>query len=162
MKIVKTWRYITTFSFLSCKFYASTTFNKKAKIYSYVLVLYIQYTVLLCKSILLLVEDFLWIFYDYKFQHYFNAAVHPNYLNRPTVTQSTVPYRRRINTEEMAKVVAAIWGTEFIKILAALAIFYWRKWWIHPILHIVLVQIIQFFISSWSNSSYSSNRTGAK
>ena len=30
-------------------------------------------------------------------------------------------HRRRINTEEKAKVVAAVWGTEFIKFLAALA-----------------------------------------
>ena len=34
------------------------------------------------------------------------------------------PHRRRINTEEKAKVVAAVWGTEFIKFLAALAIFH--------------------------------------
>ena len=31
---------------------------------------------------------------------------------------------------------------------------------IHPILHIVLVQFILFFISSWCNSSFSSNRPG--
>ena len=31
-------------------------------------------------------------------------------------------HRLRINTEEKAKVVAAVWGTEFIKFLAALAI----------------------------------------
>ena len=30
-------------------------------------------------------------------------------------------HRRRINTEEKAKVVAAAWGTEFIQFLAALA-----------------------------------------
>ena len=27
-------------------------------------------------------------------------------------------YRRRINTEEKAKIVATVWGTEFIKFLA--------------------------------------------
>ena len=32
--------------------------------------------------------------------------------------------RRRIKTEEMAKVVAAVWGTEWIQFLAALAIFH--------------------------------------
>ena len=32
-------------------------------------------------------------------------------------------HRRRIKTEENAKVVAAVWGTEFIKFLAALDIF---------------------------------------
>ena len=31
-------------------------------------------------------------------------------------------HRRRIYTEENAKVVAAVWGTEFIKFLAALGI----------------------------------------
>ena len=31
-------------------------------------------------------------------------------------------HRRRINTEEKAKVVAAVWGTEIIKSFAALAI----------------------------------------
>ena len=31
-------------------------------------------------------------------------------------------HRRRINTEEKTKVVAAVWGTEFIKFPAALAI----------------------------------------
>ena len=33
-------------------------------------------------------------------------------------------HRRRINTEKKAKVVAAVWRTEFIQFLAALAIFY--------------------------------------
>ena len=32
-------------------------------------------------------------------------------------------HRRRIKTEENAKVVAAVWGTEFIQFLAALDIF---------------------------------------
>ena len=32
------------------------------------------------------------------------------------------PCRRRINTDEKAKVVAAVWGTEMIQFLAALAI----------------------------------------
>ena len=31
-------------------------------------------------------------------------------------------YRRRVNTEEKVKVVAAVWGTELIKFLATLAI----------------------------------------
>ena len=30
--------------------------------------------------------------------------------------------RRRVNTEEKAKVVAAVWGTEFIQFLSALAV----------------------------------------
>ena len=39
--------------------------------------------------------------------------------------------RRIIKTEEKAKVVAAIWGTELIQFLAALAILHqddWKKW----------------------------------
>ena len=32
-------------------------------------------------------------------------------------------HRRRIKTEEEAKVVAAVWGTELIKFIAALAFF---------------------------------------
>ena len=34
-------------------------------------------------------------------------------------------HKRRINIEDKAKVVAAIWGEEFIKYLAALAAFHW-------------------------------------
>ena len=33
-------------------------------------------------------------------------------------------HRRRIKTEEKAKVVAAVWGTEFVQFLATLAIFH--------------------------------------
>ena len=58
-------------------------------------------------------------------------------------------HRRRINTEEKAKVVAAAWRTELIQFLAALAILHQddqKK--IHPILHIVLVQFILFSKSS--------------
>ena len=63
-------------------------------------------------------------------------------------------HRRRINTEEKAKVVAAVWGTEFIQFLAALALctrtiltnrmnsfFYSNNpGAIHPILQFFLVQ----------------------
>ena len=59
-----------------------------------------------------------------------------------------VGHGRRINTEEMAKFVAAVWGTEFIQFLAAHAILHqdewknrmngtrmiWKGGWIHPIL----------------------------
>ena len=62
-------------------------------------------------------------------------------------------YRRRIKTEEKVKAVAAEWGTELIQFLAALAIFCTRMiskiCWVHPILHIVLVQLILLFKSSW-------------
>ena len=36
-------------------------------------------------------------------------------------------HRLRINTEERAKVVAAVWGLEFVQFLAALAILHYRK-----------------------------------
>ena len=38
----------------------------------------------------------------------------------------TKEYRRRIKTEEKAKVVAFVLGEEFIKFLAALAVLHWR------------------------------------
>ena len=47
-------------------------------------------------------------------------------------------HRRRIKTEEKAKVVADVWDAEFIQFFAVLA-------------------IILFFKSSWCNVSYSSN-----
>ena len=34
-------------------------------------------------------------------------------------------HRRRIKTGEKAKVVATVWGEEFIKFLAALAVLHW-------------------------------------
>ena len=60
-------------------------------------------------------------------------------------------YRRRIKTEETAKVVAAVWREEFIKFLAALAI----------LPRTILKNRINSsfsFKSSWCNSSYNSNR----
>ena len=58
-------------------------------------------------------------------------------------------HRRRINTEEKAKVVAAVLGTEFIQFLAAQAILPYRRFcrigWIHSFLQIILVQFILFF-----------------
>ena len=64
-------------------------------------------------------------------------------------------HRRRINTEDKAKTVAAVWGTQFILLLAALAILHQddlKKRMksslssnctgaINPILQIVLVQL---------------------
>ena len=43
--------------------------------------------------------------------------------------------RRRIHTEVKAKVVAAVWGSAFIQILATLAVLHWddlKKGWIAP------------------------------
>ena len=53
-------------------------------------------------------------------------------------------YRRKIYTEDKAKVVAAFWGTEFIQFLAELAV-----------LH-------QDDMKKRMNLSYSSNRAGGK
>ena len=61
-------------------------------------------------------------------------------------------HRRRIYTEKKAKVVAAVWGTEFIEFLAALAILHQDDLKTRMNLsffHIILVQLILFFISSW-------------
>ena len=52
-------------------------------------------------------------------------------------------YRRRINTEEKAKVVAAAWGEEFIQLLAVLAI------------------VPRTILKSRMNSSFFSNHPGA-
>ena len=53
-------------------------------------------------------------------------------------------HRRRINTEENAKVVAAAWGMEFIKFLAPLTILQQDDFEVQD----------EFFESSWCNSSY--------
>ena len=50
-----------------------------------------------------------------------------------TVYTCAVAYRRRINTEEKAKVVAAVWGIEFIFILKV------------SILYVVSLSIIKIF-----------------
>ena len=89
--------------------------------------------------------------------HLFNDLV-PGFLIvlKDVHTVKWCNHKRRIYTltEEKTKVVAAVWGTEFIRILAALAILHqndmkkeinctrmiWRKGWIHPLIQIVLVQ----------------------
>ena len=71
-------------------------------------------------------------------------------------------HRKRIKTEDKAKVVAAVWGTAQIQFLAAPTILHqddinkgmnssysaYNPGTMHPILHIVLEQIILFFKSS--------------
>ena len=59
-------------------------------------------------------------------------------------------HRRRIKTEEEAKVVASVWGEEFIKFLAALAILP------RTILKNSMNSCFSFKFS-WCNSSYNSN-----
>ena len=73
-------------------------------------------------------------------------------------TPSLPNQRRRINTEEKAKVVAAAWATVLIQFLATLAIFHQddlKKGLIHPIL-----EIVQDDLKKLMNSSYSSNSPG--
>ena len=52
-------------------------------------------------------------------------------------------HRKRIYTEEKAKVVAAVWGTEFIQLFVTLAIFHQddlkKRLNFFPFLHIILV-----------------------
>ena len=63
-------------------------------------------------------------------------------------------HRRRINTEEKTKVVAAVWGTEFVQSLSTLIFCtktIWRIGWIRPFLHII-----------FCNLSFSSYYPGAK
>ena len=61
----------------------------------------------------------------------------------------SIYHRRRIYIEERAKVVAAVWGTEIIKFLAALAV-------LHK------VELHQDDMKTRMNKSYSSNGPGAK
>ena len=56
----------------------------------------------------------------YKYENRLNIKLQRKKKNRPKKT-STVG-RRRIKTEEIAKVAASVWGTEFIQFLAAPAI----------------------------------------
>ena len=60
-------------------------------------------------------------------------------------------HRRRFYSEEKAKVVAAVWGTEFIKFLVALAGLHQAdmKKWIHCTRMIKKKIFILFFKSSW-------------
>ena len=57
-------------------------------------------------------------------------------------------HRRRMKTEEKAK-FAAVWGTEFIQFLVALAILHQDNFEEYD-------EFILFFKSTWCNSSYSS------
>ena len=64
-------------------------------------------------------------------------------------------HRRRIHTEEKAKVVAAVWGTGFIQFIAVLAALHYDDFEEYD-------ELILFFKSCWCNSSYSSNCPCAK
>ena len=63
---------------------------------------------------------------------------------------------RRVNTEEKSKIVAAVWQTEFIRLLAELDILRSRMIFEEQ------DEFFLFFKSSWCNSSYSSNPSSAK
>ena len=58
-----------------------------------------------------------------------------------------VRHRTRIKTEEKAKVVASVWGKEFIQLLAALAVLQKDNFEEKD-------EFILFLKSSWRNSSY--------
>ena len=75
---------------------------------------------------------------------------------QPSEQLVSIRHRRRIYTEEMAKVVAAAWGTELFPFLEALTILHQDDW------KNTYIKIILFFHSSWCKSSYSSNCPGAK
>ena len=64
------------------------------------------------------------------------------------------PHRRRINTDEKAKVVAAVWRAEFMKIPCRASNF--APGWLEE-----RDEFILFFKSNWCNWTYSSNRPGA-
>ena len=49
-------------------------------------------------------------------------CVESGFFYHRDVPQVAIPHRRRINTKEKAKVVASVWGTEFIPFLATLAV----------------------------------------
>ena len=51
-------------------------------------------------------------------------CVESGFFYHRDVSQAAIPHRRRINTKEKAKVVASVWGTEFIPFLAALASYF--------------------------------------
>ena len=66
-------------------------------------------------------------------------------------------HTRSIYTEEKAKVVAAVWGTEFIQFLGALAILHQedlKNRMNSSFSYIILVVFILFFMSSWCNSFF--------
>ena len=44
---------------------------------------------------------------------------------RQETDDNTATHRRRIELEDKAKVVASVWGTEFVQFLAALAVLPW-------------------------------------
>ena len=69
------------------------------------------------------------------------------------------PMAQKKDAEEKAKVIIDVWGTEMIQLIVApgrlkkgmsSSYFSYRSGAIHPILHIVLIQLILFFKSSWS------------
>ena len=57
------------------------------------------------------------------------SALHCNSVyitSRYRQVEDGMAHRRRINIEEKAKDVDAVWGTEFIKFLAALSVLHYR------------------------------------
>ena len=70
-----------------------------------------------------------------------------------------------IYTEGNAKVVPAFWGTESENLFKSVPLGlrrFWRIWWIHPFLHIILVQFILFFKSYFSSNHPIANYGAAR
>ena len=61
---------------------------------------------------------------------------------RPLCPLDALHHRRRIKTEEKAKVVAAVWGHELIQFLAAIDIFHHYEFEEKDVLQKTFVQII--------------------
>ena len=73
-------------------------------------------------------------------------------------TTHTCFHRRNIYTEDNAKVVAAVWGTEFIKFLATLAILHQDD--MKDMMN--CTRMILNDMKKRMNSSYSTNHPGGK
>ena len=52
----------------------------------------------------------------------------PKLSNSLSILHTSTYHRRRIDTEGKAKVVAPVWGAEFVQFLAALAVLSWSIW----------------------------------
>ena len=78
------------------------------------------------------------------FSSFLQENVTLNELKSSGNARVPLTHRRRMKLEDQAKVVASVWGAEFVKFLAALAVLPWSIW------------------KKRSNSSYFSNSTEAK
>ena len=99
----------------------------------------------------------IYFYIDFSYYHPFNRPI-PGRLSRCALVNPRRPpaslnikHRKRINTEEKAKVVAAVWGQNLINSLPRQLFWFEEK-----------DEFTLFFKSSWCNSSYCSNRPTAE